>query len=438
MSQSIEEQEPGALETSSDVKDSGTGTKRKFSPPKWTKALIVFFAIVGIVWLATTSFQHKAVTKTVNTQAALPNDKHELSVVGIEASEEYNHKVEAYAQSKAEEAIQSGRSYVRPVTPSAKPELLPKEEKKTVAPAPPPIPTRELPPSTVQRQQARNKGDQSMAAFLAQVDARLHQQDKSAIQVLNKPAPRIIRTAVAVREARDDMLPPGLKPGDILYSMNRITLDSDAPGPAMVEVVDGPYTGAKAIGSFKRMNEHLTLEFSSLTMPDGTKYAIKGYAVDPYTDRTAINSTVSTHAFERWFKFAAAKFLEGFGEAVSMSGSSAYSSPYGSGYSVPNFSLNDQLWIAGGKVGQGAARVLERDFNIPPTVTLKSGTDIGILIVDIGTPKNPNQTQQAIQAIQEQQGASQKMENQYYERSVGNTPDQRYYSPANPYINIRQ
>ncbi|MDR0465851.1 MAG: hypothetical protein LBH94_00680 [Deltaproteobacteria bacterium] len=414
----------------SDVQDSSTKKKWKFAPPKWTMWVIVVFAGVGIAWFIA-SRNNDAASRSVKTQAALPSDKRALAVAGVEGSDEFNKKISAYAENKAMEAARDGKTYVAPAIPAtaSRPEFTVKEkpgEAPAVITAPPT-------PQAQTRQQyqqppSHSRGDQNMAAFFGRVDARLSQRGKAVTQLLNKPAPMIVRAA-SPENTRDSTAPPGIKAGDILYSVNRVTLDSDAPGPAMVEVVDGPYTGAKAIGGFRRMSEHLTLEFDALSMPDGTEYSIKGYAIDPRTDRTAVRSSVDTHALERWAKLGFASLVEGWSDAARMSGSSAYSSPYGSGYNNKNFTLEEQLLIAGGKLGQRAARILERDFDIPPTVILKSGTDIGILIVTAGTPKNPSRAQKSMQNVQEEQNAANRRESQYYNRSMGSSQEQQNLPP---------
>ena len=179
----------------------------------------------------------------------------------------------------------------------------------------------------------------------------------------------------------------------------------------MVEVLDDgirgtPYKGAKVIGSFKRMNGHLTLEFSTMAMPNGAIYSIKGFAIDPKTDMTAVRTSVNNHTIEKWVAFAASAFLSGWGEAVSRSGTSSYSNMYGGGYSAPNYDLKEQMIIASGKVGDKASGILERRFDIPPTVTLKSGTEMGVIIISVGKMDSPVNDAVLLQqnAVQQQEG----------------------------------
>lgn len=385
---------------------SGNTRKKRLLFPAWTKFILVFFFIVGLVWAISVTMLGGKKGRSIDASAMKPVTSAELAAIGTEGTDEYNRKVDIYAKAKAEEAAGSGRTYIAPVTPSGRP-MMEMDKKTDIAPAQENARQPDMAPlrarETKVARQASQTGDQRMLSYLTQISSRLDTAYKPATLVHNKPAPHIVRVADDSGKTTDvDLtIPPGVKVGDILYSINRVTLDSDAPGPAMVEIIDGPYAGGKAIGQFTRANEHLTLEFSSLTMPDGTRYAIKGYAIDPHTDRTAVRSDVDTHAFERWFKFAAAKFLEGLGEAVASSGTASSYSVYGGGYSIPNYSVKDELWIAGGKVGQGAARIFERDFDKPPSVILKSGTEIGVLIVSVGRAENTQNTRTVLQSGQQ-------------------------------------
>lgn len=215
-----------------------------------------------------------------------------------------------------------------------------------------------------------------MRAYLAGIKTREPQVQLAL--VLNEPGPKEV-THVGEESPASGL--PGLKVGDILQCVNRVTLDSDAPGPAMVEVVSGPHRGARVVGSFQRLNEHLVLRFSELAAPDGSVHDIAGFAIDPATDRTAVRTDVDNHVLERWGGLVAASFLEGFGEAVERSGTSAHTTIYGSGWSVPDYSLGEEMWIAAGKAGERAANALDRGFGRAPTVTLESGTAMGVLLL---------------------------------------------------------
>lgn len=320
----------------------------------------------------------------------------ELKGVSAETSPEYKRRLDDYSARRGSEAIEKGDTFVAPASGLGKP--VPVEpfeaprvtrEKPEPAPAPPAAKREDVPvfaPVSPQPRvrprpaERREKGSQAVISYLAGLR---NDPGQPAAMVLNRPSPK-------ADERRNDVAPasapagvPGILPGDILYAVNRVTLDSDAPGPAMVEVITGPFKGARAIGSFQRLGENLVLRFSSLVMSDGRRYSVQAYAIDPATDRTAVSSSVDRHFLARWGGLVAASFLEGVGDAVARSGVSSTSTIYGSSERYPHYDIGDQLWLGGARVGRRAGGLLENRFGIPPTVTLKSGTEMGVLLLEV-------------------------------------------------------
>lgn len=321
-----------------------------------------------------------------------------------DASPAYKEQLAVYSERKAEEARKKEDSFVAPAiggTLRARDQqgpvltARPKAEKKPDPPAESRPVLREGAPPAKERAAAepvkRKSGpedDGQQKKRMLQYLGALRQQKvpaRGATLVLGRPSDAA-SSAIAKDAGKEDVAVsatglPGIHVGDILLAVNRVTLDSDAPGPAMCEIVLGPYKGARAVGSFVRHGEHLVLSFTELVTKNGESLSIQGCAIDPETDRTAVRSSVDTHALERFGGLIAASFLEGFGDATRRSGTSSYSSIYGSGYSTPRYSLSDEAWIAGGKVGERLGRQMEKNFERAPTVVLKSGTGMGILIL---------------------------------------------------------
>lgn len=392
--------------------DTQEGKEKRVFPP-WTRFLVVVFVIVICATGIVKCVQRSQGVKTADMAAVAPENKADLAKVGVESSPVYSEKVETYAAQQAEEAARTGGSYVAPITPSgARPAMSPAVPDKPTMPTTPTAgPTAPRAPTQPTKKGREQKGDQGIIAYLGQLNQRLDMVSKPQTTTHNVPQPIIIKTANTI--SQDAAIPPKLKAGDILYAINRVSLDSDAPGPVMLEVVDDglrgrPYKGARVIGAFKRLNEHLTLEFSTMTMPSGVTYSIKGFGIDPKTDRTAVRTSVDNHTFEKWSKLLAASFFGGWGEAVSRSGTSSYSSMYGGGYSAPKYDLSEQMTIASGKAADKAGSIFQKEFDVPPTVTLKSGTEMGVLIISVGKAENGGVND----AIQSQQNAIQLREAQ--------------------------
>ena len=338
------------------------------------------------------------------------------SRISPEASQAYKDQLTVYSERKAEEAIQKEDSFVAPAiggTVRLKKEQGPVLSTQPAAEAKKPEPQAENKPvlheRTPQKGSARTEtmktkrsgpdDDGQQKKRMLQYLGALRQQKlpaRGATLVLGRPAD--VASSAKIEEAvRDVSIPatglPGMRVGDILLAVNRVTLDSDAPGPAMAEIVLGPWKGAKAVGSFVRHGEHLVLSFTELVTKTGESLSIQGCAIDPATDRTAVRSSVDTHGLERYGGLIAASFLEGFGDATRRSGTSTYSSIYGSGSSTPRYSLSDEAWIAGGKVGERLGRQMEKNFERAPTVVLKSGTEMGILLLRTSQRKEAGSVQ---------------------------------------------
>ena len=401
------------LESEAEPIDTRGKSKKRIIPP-WTRFLAVFFVIVICGTGVVKCVQNSRKGNLADMGAVAVENKSDMSKVGVESSPHYSAKVGDYATAKAENAANSGGSFVAPVTPSVSPRPLMTPvapEKPTIPQMPSAMPAAPRTPVQQAKKGREQKGDQSIIAFLGQLNQRLDQVSKPQSTIHNVPQPVILKAAASVG-SQDATIPPKLKAGDILYAINKVSLDSDAPGPVMMKIIDDglkgrPYNGAKVIGSFKRLNEHLYLEFTTLIMPSGATYTIKGCAIDPKTDRTAVRTNVDNHTLERWGKLMAASFLSGLGESVSRSGTSSYSSMYGGGYSAPHYDLNEQMLIASGKAADRASNIFQKEFDIPSTVTLESGIEMGILILSVGKVENS-----VNEAIQTQQNATQQREGQ--------------------------
>ena len=178
-----------------------------------------------------------------------------------------------------------------------------------------------------------------------------------------------------------------LKPGDLLYAIMDVGVNSDVPSAVLATVSSGAYRNARLMGGFQRHDERLVLAFNRAVLPSGETIQLEAYAVDPSTSEASVASSVNTHFFSRWGGLIASAFLEGLGSAKRYSG--AQSTIYGSGADTTDqmvwntYSVEDQAWIAAGKVGEKAGKIFEKGFDRPPTVRLESGTPVGVLVLNV-------------------------------------------------------
>ena len=178
---------------------------------------------------------------------------------------------------------------------------------------------------------------------------------------------------------------PLLKSGEILNAVLETAVNSDEPGPVLAKVVSGPLKGTRLIGSMQNVGEKVVLQFSTANMPNqSTSIKMSGVAVDPDTTRTALASDVNHHYFLRYGVMLGAAFLQGWSNAIGRQNTTVSTSPFG-GTTVTQGDLtsgqiNKQ---ALGQVGQQLANNVTQDTqNMKPTVKVDSGIAIGILMME--------------------------------------------------------
>ena len=312
---------------------------------------------------------------------------------GGEGSEEYNKKLEVHDQQKANAALTAGESFIPTPVGTKSPVVTRKQD------TPPPPPAVTQPRVTpVQAPRTDNTMQKRMMEDLAALDAKLSGVAVGEGKIVfvgdfSKDMPVAAPAAITTGTAQQpDGNALALKPGDLLYAVIDTGVNSDVPSAVMGTVASGKLKNARLLGKFQRFDERLVLTFSRVILPDGKDAQIEGYAVDPATSEASVASSVNTHFFSRWGGLIATAFLEGLGSAKKYSGAqSTIYGGYGGGVNGQStdqmvwntYSPADQAWIAAGKVGEKAGKIFEKNFERPPTVTLASGTPIGVLILNI-------------------------------------------------------
>ena len=304
-------------------------------------------------------------------------------------SEEYNQKLKEHDAQQANAALQSGASFIPTPVGEKKPVVVKKQD---TPPSPPPVAqVRTVPVQTPRTDNAMLK---RMMDDLAELDTRLASASVGQGQIAyvrefpdetgqhdSEKKPVAGSPSVAASSK------PAVKPGDLLYAIIDVGVNSDVPSAVLATVTSGTYRNARLTGSFQRHDERLVLAFNRIILPSGETIQMESYAVDPTTSEASVASSVDTHFFSRWGGLVASAFLEGLGTAKRYSG--AQSTIYGYGNDVTDqmvwntYSVSDQAWIAAGKVGEKAGKIFERNFDRPPTVRLESGTPVGVLVMNV-------------------------------------------------------
>ena len=343
---------------------------------------------VGVSLILAFSFLFAPEKPSATASLAAPRTDAITGKAGGEGTEEYNQKLKEHDTRQANEALKAGESFVPTPVGQRKPVVVKKEDPR---PTPPPVaPVRTAPVQTPRTDNAMLK---RMMEDLDALDTKL-----SAVSVgegkivylreFSEETP--VAAPVATTETTQGANPlPAvtLKPGDLLYAIMDVGVNSDVPSAVLATVTAGAYRNARLMGGFQRHDERLVLAFNRAVLPSGETVQLEAYAVDPSTSEASVASSVNTHFFSRWGGLVASAFLEGLGSAKRYSG--AQSTIYGSGGDTTDqmvwntYSVEDQAWIAAGKVGEKAGKIFEKGFDRPPTVRLESGTPVGVLVVNV-------------------------------------------------------
>jgi type IV secretory pathway VirB10-like protein len=111
--------------------------------------------------------------------------------------------------------------------------------------------------------------------------------------------------------------------------------------------------------------------------------SITGIALDPDTARTALASDVDHHYLLRYGTLFASAFLQGYAKVITSMGTTQTTAANGLATTTvtPQLSTRQQIFAALGQVGQNFGQAFAGYFNLPNTITVDSGTSIGLLIL---------------------------------------------------------
>ena len=364
---------------------SPTDSKRRFILIVSGIALTLIIGFIGVLFFASSGSQEKANSAVGVYKTSAVDSQEQVAGVG---SPEFNENLKKYDEKKADQALQSGKSYISTPIADSKPLVA----KETPAAAPPPVATQQTytpaKKPVQENSELRKRTFEDMAAIQESMNGRRTNgkvEFVAAIVVQEDPSSN--PTGPGSSLTSNATIP--VKSGDILYAIVDTAINSDVPSAVLATIVSGDLKNYRLIGSFQRFDERMVVAFNRLISATGQEFTIESYAIDPSTTEASVASRVNTRFFERWGGLLAASFLEGFGEARRFSGATSFASNVGTtnsendNFAWGDYSLADQAWIAAGNVGKRAGRIMERNFERPPTVYLSPGAEVGILIVNV-------------------------------------------------------
>ena len=109
---------------------------------------------------------------------------------------------------------------------------------------------------------------------------------------------------------------PRVPAGTGLYARTMYAVDSDYPGPVLLEILEPPLVGAVVSGAFTLVGERLTLRLSRLEYR-GRSFGVDAWAAGLDCACYGVDGEVDSHWFERVLLPASVRFAEGFLTALS-------------------------------------------------------------------------------------------------------------------------
>ena len=170
-------------------------------------------------------------------------------------------------------------------------------------------------------------------------------------------------------------LPPA---GGGIYARTIYAVNSDYPGPVLIELLGPPLAGAVATGAFTLSGERMVLRLTSLEYR-GRRMATDGWAVGLDCACYGIAGEVDSHFFQRVLLPAAVRFAEGFLTAM---GWPAESVMLGSGdvrYERRQGSTREAVHSGLGTAARSAGDILLENAPKRPTVRIPRDTELIVM-----------------------------------------------------------
>lgn len=171
--------------------------------------------------------------------------------------------------------------------------------------------------------------------------------------------------------------------GKIEYAQMMLEANSDIPGPVVALVASGQFNGAKLLGKFSAQEEYLVITFNTMVTKKGTSIPINAYAIDPNTSLTGVATDVDHRYLKRIILPAAAKFVEGLGDAYAETTTETTQNSTTTTTSSKDLNTKQELGKAVSEMAKGVGKVLSEDGKATkPLVVVAAGTPLGILFME--------------------------------------------------------
>ena len=187
----------------------------------------------------------------------------------------------------------------------------------------------------------------------------------------------------AARETEAPGSGVSIEPGRGVYGRTLYAVNSDFPGPVVLELLEPPLVGAIVTGSFTRAGTRMLLRFDRLSYR-GESVPVEAWGVDLDCACYGVAGEVDRHWFARVVVPAALRFAEGFVGAL---GVPEQRIEVGGGevvYERQSSSERQAVFAGIAAAGSAAARVLTEDAPATLTVRIPRDTEMVVVFQEVG------------------------------------------------------
>ncbi len=173
--------------------------------------------------------------------------------------------------------------------------------------------------------------------------------------------------------------------GSIYYGQLLLQANSDIPMSVMAQLVSGPLSGWKILGSFEVMDdaEMLAITFNKVVNDEGKQYSVNAIMLNPDTGLPAMRTGIDHRYFKRIILPAAATFIESYAEAIEESGATTIVVDEGTVSEEEEESTDEQEIAAGiADVGADIGELVDEMGDVEVKIVIDAGTPIGIFFTE--------------------------------------------------------
>ena len=195
-------------------------------------------------------------------------------------------------------------------------------------------------------------------------------------------------------------LPPA---GGGIYARTIYAINSDYPGPVLIELLGPPLAGAVATGAFTLVGERMVLRLTGLEYR-GRRVATDGWAVGLDCACYGIAGEVDSHFLQRVLLPAAVRFAEGFLTAM---GRPAESVTLGSSdvrYERRQTSTREAVHSGLGTAARSAGDILLENAPKRPTVRIPRDTELIVMFARTSGTKPQFNSEAGVQPVRVRPG----------------------------------